>query len=182
MRELRPLWPDAPRFCPQRPFPSYRFVPGLNSHPRRSPEGHSYGKKEEQPKYIPPDRWRENELYLFGIDLYHQGYLWESHELWESLWHLTEKEGPEGQFLQGLIQNSAAQLKLHIQEITGAARLSREALRRLKFVLDSGVCGKGGRFMGISVSELLQTMESHYRPLWEKKGGVEGDAPRLCPR
>jgi predicted metal-dependent hydrolase len=153
----------------------------LNPHPRRSSEGHSYGKKEERPKYIPPDRWKENKLYLFGIDLYHQGYLWESHELWESLWHLVKKEDPEGQFLQGLIQNSAAQLKLQIKEISGAARLSREAWRRLKFVFDSGVADEKGRFMGIDVRQLLDVMESHYRPLWEKKGKVFGDAPRLCP-
>lgn len=182
MREIHPLWPEAPRLCPQRDFPPYRFTPGFNPHPRADPRGHAYGQKEGIPAYLPPDRWRENEPYLFGIDLYHQGYLWESHELWESLWHLTEKEGPEGQFLQGLIQNSAAQLKLHIQEITGAARLSREALRRLKFVLDSGVCDKEGRFMGIPISELLQAMVFHYRPLWEKKKKVLGDAPRLCPR
>ena len=120
--EPSPVWPDAPRYCPHRIFPAYRFTPGLNLHPRGQVGGHSYGLLEEVPPYLPPNRWRENEVYLFGVDLYHYGYLWESHELWESLWHLTNKEEPEGQFLQGLIQNSAAKLKLHLNEFSGAQR------------------------------------------------------------
>ena len=179
MNEPAPIWSEAPRLCPQRRFPSYRFTPGLNPHPRQDPRGHAYGKKEEKPVYLPPDRWRENEFYLFGIDLYHQGFLWESHEVWEALWHLTGKEDPEGQFLQGLIQNSAAQLKLHIKEKGGGQHLSQEAWRRLRFVLDSGVCHKEGSFMGINLSKLLKEMENHYTPLWKQKGDVVGLPPRL---
>lgn len=161
MREPDPIWANAPRLCPQRSFPAYRFVPGLNPHP----EGNPY----PNPGHLPPERWAENELYLFGVDLYHQGYLWESHEAWEALWHLTEKEDPEGQFLQGLIQNSAAQLKRHLGEISGARRLSQEAFRRLQFVRDSGVCDPAGRYMGLDINGLLKVLEE-----------FEGPPPRLC--
>ena len=135
IQNLEPLWPEAPRYCPQISFPSYRFVPGLNPHPSLSrgeiplssppPPSVSSGRDRSfrpvtRNKFdvtgihslkIPPDQWQENEIYLFGVDLYHQGYLWESHEAWEALWHLTDKKGVEGQFFQGLIQNSAALLK-----------------------------------------------------------------------
>jgi hypothetical protein len=173
--EIPTIWPEAPRLCPQRPFPPYRFVPGLSPHPHQSPKGHSYGRPDEKPSYLPPDRWRENELYLYGIDLYHQGYLWESHEAWEALWHLTGKEDAEGQFLQGLIQNAAALLKVHLKQWDGARHLSREAHRRLVFVVRSGARS----LMGVDVAGFTRSMESFYGPLWEGQERVASGPPRL---
>lgn len=213
--EPAPIWPDSPRYCPGRPFPAYRFVPGLNLHPTGQVGGHSYGKPVEHPSYLPPGRWRENQLYLFGIDLYHQSYFWESHEAWEILWHLTkskrvsaepgfarsaerserfhpgvtdegsggERDLPlniiEGQFLQGLIQNAAAQLKVHVKAWDGARHLSQEAFRRLQFTLKSGVCDADGKFMGAEVEALLQSMKVHYEPLWEGLDDIVPPAPQL---
>jgi len=174
-QEPWPVWSDAPRYAPKRGFPPYRFTPGVTPHPRQNPQGHSYGKKDEKPDYLPPERWRENEFYLFGVDLYHQGYLWESHEAWETLWHLTDKEGAEGQLLQGLIQNAAALLKVHLKEWTGARHLSREAVRRLQFA----AMRRKGPFMGVDLAKLLRDCESFYRPLWEGHDRVSGRPPRL---
>jgi hypothetical protein len=175
--EPAPVWPEAPRLCPQRPFPPYRFVPGATPHPKRSPKGHAHGRREEKPVYLPPGRWKENEFYLHGIDLYHQGYLWESHEAWEALWHLTEKEGVEGQFLQGLIQNAAALLKVHLKQWDGARHLSREAHRRLQFA----ALHHAGTFMGVDLVELLRSVEAFYLPLWEGGERVASRPPRLSP-
>ena len=158
MNEPSPLWSSATRYCPQRGFPPYRFVPGLNPHPKAHPQGHSYGVPEEKPTYLPPERWKENFPYLFGFDLYHQGYFWESHEVWECLWHLTRKEEAEGQFLQGLIQNAAAQLKKHLEHEDAACRLSDEAIRRFEFVQARAP----KIFMGVDISELLQSMRSDH--------------------
>lgn len=173
--EPSPVWSNAPRHCPQRPFPPYRFTPGLNPHPRQNPKGHAYGRAEEKPSCLPPERWQENEPYLFGVDLYHQGYLWESHEAWESLWHLTDKEGVEGQFLQGLIQNAAALLKVHLKQWEGARHLSKEAHRRLQFA----AMHRPGRLMGVELVKLLCDVEAYYLPLWEGKDAVEGEPPAL---
>lgn len=173
--EPLPVWPDAPRFSKRPAFPPYRFTPGANAHPRQNPQGHAYGKAEEKPAYLPPERWKENELYLYGVDLYHAGYLWESHEAWESLWHLTDKEGVEGQFLQGLIQNAAALLKAHLRQWDGARHLSREAHRRMQFAAMHRV----SPFMGIDLVEFLRTMEAYFLPLWEGKEGTSPPPPRL---
>lgn len=173
--EPSPLWFEAPRLVPWRAFPPYRFVPGRNAHPRQNPQGYSYGRDEEIPAYLPPERWRENELYLFGVDLYHAGYLWESHEAWETLWHLADKEGCEGQLLQGLIQNSAALLKVHLNHWGGARHLSREAQRRIHFV----ALQKPSSFMGLDVPEFLAAMEAYYEPLWKGGEAVADPAPRI---
>jgi uncharacterized protein len=175
LKEPNPVWHEAPRYGPVRPFPPYRFTPGLNPHPRQNPKGHSYGRPEETAVWLSPDRFGENALYLFGIDLYHQGYLWESHEAWETLWHLTDKEDAEGQYLQGLIQNSAALLKVHLGQWEGGRHLSGEAHRRLQFA----AMHRTSPFMGIDLVDLLRAMEAFYLPLWEGEERVEGYPPRL---
>jgi len=160
--EPAPVWPEAPRFCPQRSFPPYRYVPGLNSHPVTHPEGHSYGKVEPV-VYRPPENWRDNEAYLFAIDLYHQGYLWEAHEAWESVWKTVERDSIEGYFLRGLIQNSAAQLKAHCGVPRGVRTLS---MRVGGFLSKVSEATQAERFMGVDVGDFLDQIRRHYRPMW----------------
>ena len=139
------------RYAPQVPFPAYAFLPGRMPHPRRDPKGHSFGTPEPKPAYLPPDQWRANESYLFGVDLHNHGYWWESHELWEALWHLTD--GVEGQFLQGLIQISAA----NIQRALGhdPVRLATEAIARLETVPDTV-------FMGLRVHDHIAGARAYH--------------------
>ena len=61
------------RYC-SRAFPPYRYVPGMHPHPTNSPEGHSYGAEDEENAKWNSDLWRDNEDYLFGIDLYNYHY------------------------------------------------------------------------------------------------------------
>ena len=58
----------------------------MHPHPTNSPEGHSYGKEDEEHEKWDSDLWKDNEDYLFGIDLYNYHYYWEAHEAWEGLW------------------------------------------------------------------------------------------------
>lgn len=113
------------------PLPTYAFVPGRAPHPRRHPDGHSYGRPEPKAAPIAPLRWWESPLYLYALDLYNLGYFWECHEALEALWHAAGRETLEGRFFQGIIQIAAANLKWHL-EANGAAReLTRRALSRL---------------------------------------------------
>lgn len=150
MTLVEPSAPDPswPRYS-SRAFPSYRFVGGLNPHPRRDPKGHKYGVPEVPPPRIPPERWRENEVYRHGIDCYNFAYWWECHEELEALWHLTGHEGTEAQFLQGIIQVAAANLRRHVGSPVGAKRLAGEAVQRLESV---------GRpeYMGVDLAPFIQ--------------------------
>jgi hypothetical protein len=151
---VEPAPPDPA--CPRRssrPFPPYRFVPGLNAHPRRHPQGHAYGTPETPPPYVPPERWRENETYLYGVDLYNFAYWWECHEALEGLWHLTGHKGVEASFLQGVIQAAAANLKRHMGVPEGARRLGKEAVDRLRSV-------GAPRFMGADLVAFAKEVES----------------------
>ena len=142
MSLVEPTAPDPswPRYS-ALPFPPYRFVPGQSPHPRRDPRGHAYGTAEVPPPRFPPERWRDNEVYRHGIDLYNFAYWWECHEALEGLWHLTGHTGTEAQFLQGLIQAAAANLKRHVGSRIGSRRLGGEAVERLESVAASSYMG-----------------------------------------
>jgi uncharacterized protein len=152
--EPAPPDPSWPRYS-ERPFPPYRFVPGLNPHPRRHPQGHAFGTPEVPPPSVPPDRWRDNAVYLQGIDLYNFAYWWECHEALEGLWHLTGHQGTEAQFLQGIIQVAAANLKRHVGSLTGARRLGREAVERLASV------GKRS-YMGLELGPFIRAVNDYH--------------------
>lgn len=144
---IPPIWPGAPRHRPERTLPSHAFVPG------RTPR--------------PPGDGEEKGDFLWGIDLYHAGYLWEAHEAWEGVWKAAA-DPAERELLQALIQIAAALLKAHVGEEAGARKLAGRARARLRSVPD--------RCMGVDVSDLLRQLDACF--------GVEIDwsrAPRLEP-
>jgi hypothetical protein len=142
VRELQPIWPDAPLYGPDLPFPPYRFVSGLHPHPVRDPKGHSYGQAGKE-DLVPDDAFRR------GIDLYHAGYLWEAHEAWEGLWKAST-DPVDRDFLQGLIQLAAALIKAHEGHTRGAQRLAHAA--RVRF---TRVAAAHNRYRGLDVAALL---------------------------
>lgn len=146
--EPTPPDPGWPRYS-DRPFPRYRFVPGLTPHPRRHPQGHAFGSVEVPPPRVDPGQWRVNARYREGVDLYNFAYWWECHEALEGLWHLTGHQGTEAQFLQGIIQVAAANLRRHLGTPDGARRLGREAVARLESVGLS-------RYMGVELAPFVQ--------------------------
>ena len=152
--EPTPPDPSWPRYSTQ-PFPPYRFVAGLNPHPRRHPKGHAYGTVEVPPPSVPTDEWRRNDVYLHGIDLYNYAYWWECHEALEGLWHLTGHKGTESQLLQGIIQVAAANLKRHVDSLTGARRLGREAVDRLTSVGEKP-------YMGLELAPFIQAVRAYH--------------------
>ena len=135
------------RYLPGRVFPPYAFLPGRDAHPTRDPQGHSFGNAEERPPFLPAPRWRENTPYLWGADLYNHGFLWESHEAWEGLWHVSKPDRILALHLQGLIQCAAAWLKIPMKQPRGLERLAALALEKLDEVARTS----GGRYMGLDL-------------------------------
>jgi len=135
------------RRLPGRDFPPYAFLPGRDPHPTRDPAGHSYGHEEPAPPPQSPALWRECEPYLWGVDLYNHGYLWEAHEAWEGLWHVSKPDRIQALFLQGLIQCAAAWLKIPMGQPRGVERLSELALEKLEQVERAG----GSPYMGLDL-------------------------------
>lgn len=150
---LQPIWPDAPRYGPDEPFPPYRYLPGtrLHPHPTRDEAGHSYGVA-HAPR---PDDFRR------GVDLYHAGYLWEAHEVWERLWKATD-DPVRREFIQGLIQLAAAQIKAQAGPPRGAAILRARARERLARVAEAHA-----RYEGLALKPVLEAIDAGRAPRLE---------------
>jgi hypothetical protein len=101
----------AARISDPAVFPPYAFVPGRFPHPISDPAGHSFGAEPHQAVPLDPANWQASAEYLRGIELFDHGYYWESHEVWESLWHAAGRTGPIADFLKGLIALAAAGVK-----------------------------------------------------------------------
>ena len=159
------------RYAPGLPFPPYAFLPGRDPHPVRDPRGHSFGQDETPPDPVPPERWRDSEDYLFGIDLYNAGYLWESHEAWEGLWHVSKGDEAQALFLQGLIQCAAGCLKIPMGQPRGMTRLVELGTAKL----DEVVRAAGPHYMGLDVPDFAAEMRAFVAGA---PGDIEG-RPRL---
>ena len=150
---------EGDRFCAHLPLPSYRYIPG---------KGPKDEHRQDIPKLkietLPPDRWRENEAYLYGIDLYHHDYFYEAHEVWEELWHKVGHKTLEGNFLKALIQCAAVRLKIGQGETSAAERMSKRIQELLDDLAHSGACGPTGEFMGMMIPSLLKEFEERGRP------------------
>jgi hypothetical protein len=144
------------RHFPERDFPRYAYLPGRDAHPTRDPAGHSYGTPDEPPPYVAPADWRASPEYLWGVDLYNHGFLWEAHEAWESLWHVAKREPEQASYLQGLIQCAAACLKVRMNQPTGMQRLAALGIEKL----DAVARAHHGRYMGLDLDAFLPAMRA----------------------
>lgn len=152
------------RYCPQMPFPSYRHIPGVTPHPIRDPLGHSYGMEEVvDEKPLPPEMWKQNKAYLYGVDLYNFAYWWEAHEAWEGLWH--QAEDTYRLFLQGLIQVSASLIKYHMRMLRPLRTLSTAGRAKLRQVVVE-CSGAAQNYMGINLTEFLETADAFFAPFF----------------
>lgn len=151
------------RYYPQRTFPPYRHVPGVTPHPINHIDGHSYGQHEVTGDRIPPpESWRDNEDYLYGVDLYNFAYWWEAHEAWEGLWQKAEDE--YRLFLQGLIQISASLIKYHSRQLRPLRSLSiagRDKVRLVQKNLDNPAI-----YLGINLNEFLSSLDTFFAPFF----------------
>lgn len=138
MDDLKPIWADAPRRCPELVLPAERFIPGHRPRPTESHAG-----------------------FDAGVDLYHQGYLWEAHEAWES-----EFKGPDREFIQGLIQLAAMLLKSHVGSEAGVRKLYAKSRANLARVPEC---------RGIDAERVVEQCDRFFESRdW-------ADAPRLTP-
>jgi hypothetical protein len=143
-------------------------VPGRSPHPRRDPKGHAYGTAEPKPPPVDAARWRESPIYLLGIDLYNHAYWWECHEALEALWHAVGHTTPTGQFLQGIIQVAAANLKRFVRETEGLPSVApgresaKEGARRLWTEGLARHAGLPGRYMGVDVAVFGRDVKDYF--------------------
>ena len=98
----------------------------------------------------------QDDDYFYGVDLFNAGYWWEAHVYWERLW--SESPAPHAmEFLQGLIQLSAALVKRREGSEKGEAKLINQALEKLRRA--STRAGAAKVFMGVRLEPLIDQIE-----------------------
>ena len=156
LSEPIPVRPDWLRYSTLG-FPAYRFVPGLNPHPRNHPEGHSFGKVEERPGTWEAGAWRVLTPYLYGIDLYNYCYWWECHEVLEGLWISAGRHTPHAQFVQGVIQVAAANLHWHKGNRLSARSQAKKGMERIE-----SAAGTAETYMGIGIETFVTDVRAYF--------------------
>lgn len=134
--------------------PPYSYVPGGPwPHPIREPGGHSYGHRSEPVPAVESDDWRESAAYLRGVDLFNDGYYWEAHEAWESLWHALGRRGPRADLIKALIKLAAAGVKVREGQTGGVVSHAGRAA-----ALFEGVARDAGpRLLGLDLIAMAAT-------------------------
>ena len=167
----------ARRYWPRRPFPPYRYLPGINPHPRRDPRGHSYAAAPQPSRRLDwdPKAWPFLEDWLWGVDLFNALYLWEAHEAWEPLWLAKPKETSAELLIHGLIQVAAAILKIRLTAVDGAAALSRGGLEKI-----ARAAKDQPRLLGLDLQRVVKDFSNYFRPLHERTPPpVDASVPML---
>lgn len=91
------------RYVPERSLPAEAYIPGRTRRPTESAA--ACGPR------LTAQTWRTQREYLWGFDLWHNGFPWEAHEAWEGLWRALDRSSPEALILQALIKLAAADVK-----------------------------------------------------------------------
>ena len=135
------------RYSPDSPIPEIPYLPGItarNSIPLLC-------------KTIPAGGWAVDPQYHYGIDLFNHGCHWEAHEAWESRWLSLISTELYRTHLQGLIQASAALLKIRQEQPRPARTIWQRGRRRLEVVIEQV---QAPQQFGIDLNSLLPSIDS----------------------
>ena len=93
-------------------------------------------------------------MYLYGVDLYNYAYWWECHEQWEAIWKSPTTEPRAAEFLQGLVQIAAANLRRFMGSHDSGAALIQKGLSHLE--------GFEGVYLGIEIERFRNEVEGYF--------------------
>lgn len=132
------------RWQPARALPEHAFVPGRAARVAC-----------ELPlvrAHVAPERWRDDDDWLFGVDLWNERFLWEAHEAWEGPWRAARcVDERQAAFLRGMIQCAASALHVPMQRPEGLVRLCERGTARLASLR----VDESTRFMGLDVAAFV---------------------------
>jgi hypothetical protein len=122
-------------------------VPGLDPHPLKHPRGHRHTAPQS-----PGERW------LYGLDLFDHGYLWEAHEVLEQSWKELPLRSPDRDLAQAIILAAASLLRAHLGDESSAAMLCARAVALLLRIPPATA-----RAHGIDAARLITELERALR-------------------
>lgn len=178
--------PATPPRLPFRPLPPYSYVPGHeHPHPVTDPRGHLSGQTHPTPIPLesltqlpaePSSRRRAlaawlatNSEWRYALELFNEGFYWESHEAWERFWHALGCNTPEARLVQGFIHLAAACVKIREGKpagVTRHAKRARELLGEIGAARLGDALTRAPDALGLEPDSLLSVLQEleRYRP------------------
>ncbi len=139
------------------PLPDHVYVPGLTS---RHPEGFLDHVIVQSPEATNTDGASENLPWHYGIRLFHEGYYWEAHEVWEAVWIKAPPASRERFLVQAAIHVTNARLKLRMNRQAAHNRLIDLAVECLNRAFQGAGTGKSATVvMGYEKTVFLKEYE-----------------------
>ena len=135
------------RYCPNRVFPPYSFIPTQNLNPNRV-GGYREGIPDPISSPIDKDNFLDHKDYLFAIDLINHGFYWESHVYFEAIWNAHKRKGDVASYCKALVKIAAGAIK-HKQGRSESAKRLFEGAVNIFETLPSTF------YLGISADELV---------------------------
>ena len=140
------------RYCPNREFPPYSFIPTHNLNPNRI-GGYREGIPDPISTPLDKDNFFKHKDYLFAIDLINHGYYWESHVYFEAIWHAHNRRGNIANYCKAMVKISAGAIKHKQGRISSAERLFNGANKIFNNLPNTF-------FLGIKTTELIKISEN----------------------
>lgn len=137
------------RYLPEKPLPSYVFVPGQNPHPKKT-GGHMEGESDPIAPPLDLNHPEESQFLRYALDLYNFGFYWESHVYFEALWNAHQRVGVTADFLKALIKVGAAGVKVKVGQTKYAVEHFERAVELIQTVQNA----VGDIYLGFDLKEL----------------------------
>ena len=99
---------------------------------------------------------QDSEFLNHSLNLYNQGYYWESHVYFEALWNAHKRSGSVADFLKAMIKLGAAGVKLQIDQAENA----KVHILRAHELFTSVMKAEGTHFLDFDLSEIIRNLDS----------------------
>jgi len=142
------------RYCPNRDFPPYSFIPTQNLNPNRV-GGYRQDIPDPISKPINTYNFFKHQDYLFAIDLLNYGYYWESHVYFEAIWHAHKRKGEVADFCKAMVKIAAGAIK-HKQGRTDSSKRLFNGANKILIGLSNNF------YLGISINKLIRISENYF--------------------
>ncbi|PIE89864.1 MAG: hypothetical protein CR997_09125 [Acidobacteria bacterium] len=109
--------------------------------------------------FVSAKNWRHNRTYLYGLDLFNEGFYWEAHEAWGELFRSAfGLDAYQRFFFQALVQLAAAMVHVRNKK-KSAAFFTYEKGRRKIAAISAAF---GDQYLGLHLKHAVAAMDAFF--------------------
>ena len=130
-------------------LPNQRYLPGESNFP---PEGNFHSILSSlDSEFNDVEKFQKSETYKYGIDLYNNGFWWETHEVFEKVWLKINRTSQPALLIQSIILLAAIKIKVHQEKFSIIPNIKKGILTKLPHLPN--------RYMNLDISHLIEQVK-----------------------